>query len=63
MSTVCPICKSVIEAEAEEQPFRPFCSQRCKLADLSNWLSESYTVAGEPETPDPSNDPGSHTLH
>jgi endogenous inhibitor of DNA gyrase (YacG/DUF329 family) len=45
MSTVCPICKSVIESEAEEQPFRPFCSQRCKLADLHNWLSGEYRIS------------------
>ena len=30
--------------------WRPFCSERCKLADLGRWLSESYRV---PErTPD-----------
>ena len=30
--------------------WRPFCSERCKLADLGRWLLESYRV---PErTPD-----------
>jgi len=45
MSTACPICKTVIEAADDEQPFRPFCSQRCKLADLDNWLSGTYRIS------------------
>lgn len=27
--------------------WRPFCSERCKLADLGHWLSGDYRVAGE----------------
>jgi len=27
-----------------ENPFRPFCSERCKLIDLGEWASESYKV-------------------
>lgn len=27
---------------------RPFCSPRCKLADLDHWLSGSYRVPGPP---------------
>src|SRR6185503_1598697 len=50
MSSACPICKKVIEASTEEQPFRPFCSQRCKLADLDNWLSGTYRVS-TPQNP------------
>jgi endogenous inhibitor of DNA gyrase (YacG/DUF329 family) len=45
MSTACPICKTVIEAERDEQPFRPFCSQRCKLADLHDWLGGVYRIS------------------
>jgi len=26
--------------------YRPFCSQRCKMADLGRWLSGEYRVAG-----------------
>ena len=26
-------------------PFRPFCSERCKLIDLDHWLSERYRIA------------------
>ncbi len=28
-----------------ENPFRPFCSERCRLIDLGEWASESYKVA------------------
>lgn len=27
-----------------ENPFRPFCSERCKLIDLGGWASESYKI-------------------
>jgi len=42
----CPICDNTLSAESH--PYRPFCSKRCKLLDLSRWLSEDYRVAGEP---------------
>ena len=45
MSAVCPMCKAALPAEPEEQRFRPFCSQRCKLADLDNWLSGTYRIS------------------
>jgi endogenous inhibitor of DNA gyrase (YacG/DUF329 family) len=33
--------------------WRPFCSERCKLADLGRWLSEDYRVPEE-QAPPPS---------
>ena len=30
--------------EWEGNPFRPFCSERCKLIDLDNWLEGRYRV-------------------
>jgi endogenous inhibitor of DNA gyrase (YacG/DUF329 family) len=27
-----------------ESPFRPFCSERCKMIDLGAWASEEYRV-------------------
>lgn len=44
----CPICKKELTAEAKN---RPFCSRRCQLIDLGNWLGEKYAVPGE-EAPD-----------
>jgi endogenous inhibitor of DNA gyrase (YacG/DUF329 family) len=48
----CPQCGG--EAEKRENPFRPFCSERCKLIDLGNWLGERYRIPGaaEPATSD-----------
>ena len=42
----CPICRA--EVPWEDNPFRPFCSERCQLTDLSHWLGERYRVPGEP---------------
>lgn len=50
MRLQCPICKTVVEDAPESHPTRPFCSQRCKLADLHNWLSDAYRVSS-PLTP------------
>lgn len=45
MKIVCPTCQKTIEdAPADFEP-RPFCSTRCKLVDLGNWLNESYRVS------------------
>jgi hypothetical protein len=39
-----------------EPRWRPFCSERCKMADLGRWLTGGYNVPAEPlpEEPDPS---------
>jgi uncharacterized protein len=42
----CPTCRR--RAPWEENPFRPFCSERCKLVDLGNWADERYRVPGDP---------------
>jgi len=42
----CPQCSAEINWEGN--PFRPFCSERCKMIDLSHWLGERYRVPGEP---------------
>jgi len=41
----CPICKRVLEDAPADHPPRPFCSARCKLADLHAWLNEDYRVS------------------
>jgi uncharacterized protein len=30
----------------EDNPWRPFCSERCKLIDFDKWTSEEYRVPG-----------------
>ncbi|OGA37176.1 MAG: DNA gyrase inhibitor YacG [Betaproteobacteria bacterium RIFCSPLOWO2_12_FULL_62_13] len=53
----CPQCgKSVAWDSAN--PYRPFCSERCKLIDLGAWASESYRIPvaeskDSPETDEP----------
>jgi uncharacterized protein len=41
----CPICRK--ETAWDDNPFRPFCSERCRLVDLGKWASEDYRIAGE----------------
>ena len=43
----CPTCKTPVPWAAE-QPFKPFCSHRCKLIDLGDWATEAHKVPGEP---------------
>jgi endogenous inhibitor of DNA gyrase (YacG/DUF329 family) len=31
----------------DASPARPFCSPRCRLVDLGNWLGGRYRIAGE----------------
>ncbi len=38
----CPHCGQ--ETHWEGNPFRPFCSERCKLLDLGHWLAEEYRI-------------------
>ena len=40
----CPYCNREIEY-SRENPYRPFCSKKCKMADLGAWFSEEYTVS------------------
>jgi uncharacterized protein len=42
MKVKCPKCGK--ESSYASNPFRPFCSERCKLFDLGNWLTGSYGV-------------------
>lgn len=38
-----------------DNPFRPFCSKRCKLIDLGTWLEEGYSIPAEEDTEIPEN--------
>lgn len=48
----CPRCRKPVEFD---EPFFPFCSQRCRLVDLGQWLNGDYRLRGErvslPEDP------------
>lgn len=44
----CPTC----HREASwDQPYRPFCSERCRLIDLGAWFSEQRSIPGESAGP------------
>ena len=40
----CPICEYQFSYYTSK--FRPFCSEKCKMIDLGQWLREDYRVAG-----------------
>jgi endogenous inhibitor of DNA gyrase (YacG/DUF329 family) len=42
----CPHCGQSSEF-TPANPYRPFCSERCKMIDLGAWASEQYAI----ETP------------
>jgi endogenous inhibitor of DNA gyrase (YacG/DUF329 family) len=42
----CPTCDKSVEW-IREHPWRPFCSERCKLIDLGEWASESHRIEGD----------------
>lgn len=42
----CPTCGKPLVWD-KTNPYRPFCSERCKLIDLGEWASESHRIAGE----------------
>jgi endogenous inhibitor of DNA gyrase (YacG/DUF329 family) len=45
LKITCPICKKT--TTWEENPWRPFCSEKCKLIDLGKWVSEEYRIEGK----------------
>lgn len=48
----CPSCagRSVY---APSNPYRPFCSERCKNMDLGAWASESFKLAEQDSNSQP----------
>ena len=38
----CPRCGE--STQWENNPFRPFCSERCKLIDLGAWANDEYRL-------------------
>ena len=42
MIICCPICRKEVQLD---DPFMPFCSDRCRIIDLGNWASEKYVIS------------------
>ena len=45
MKVSCPVCRK--KAPWEQNPWRPFCSERCKTIDLAAWASGEYRLPGD----------------
>jgi uncharacterized protein len=50
----CPHCAEKFSYYQSE--FRPFCSERCKMIDLGQWLDESYRVPAQEIPPEVNQD-------
>lgn len=51
----CPTCKGE-SLYSPENPYRPFCSARCKNVDFGAWASEGYRVPTPPSSVDTDDD-------
>ncbi|MGD9951973.1 MAG: DNA gyrase inhibitor YacG [Burkholderiales bacterium] len=47
----CPRCGAPAAFSAAN-PWRPFCSERCRLIDLGKWAAEEYRVPDAGPSPD-----------
>ncbi|RIY33984.1 hypothetical protein CKF54_01845 [Psittacicella hinzii] len=44
----CPQCKKET-IYSFDNPYRPFCSERCRLIDLGAWAEGEYSLEAQPE--------------
>lgn len=51
----CPQCGQSVRLD-DSNPWRPFCSERCKLLDLGDWFAGRYGIPGDDPMP-PDRDP------
>jgi endogenous inhibitor of DNA gyrase (YacG/DUF329 family) len=42
----CPICSAAVSRTTENR-WKPFCSERCKLIDLGDWIDERHRIPGD----------------
>ena len=45
-TVVCPGCGTAL-VWSPDNPWRPFCSERCKLIDLGQWATGGYRIPQE----------------
>ncbi len=46
----CPTCGKPVPW-TEESRWRPFCSERCRLIDLGEWIDETRRIPAEDDQP------------
>ena len=61
MRVKCPTCKT--EVPWENNPYRPFCSERCRLIDLGAWATEKHRIPAEAQDIDADDDDGDDQTH
>lgn len=52
----CPECGRPVAALPAD-PWRPFCSERCRLLDLGAWFGERRAIPGEELKEEPADEP------
>ena len=52
LGMTCPLCRQ--PSAWEDNRWRPFCSERCQVADLGAWAMERYRIPGSTLTMDTS---------
>ena len=43
---ICPTCSERVKWSTSN-PYRPFCSERCKLIDFGSWADERHVIPGD----------------
>ena len=56
LTAPCPQCRKAASLDPAN-PFRPFCSERCKLLDLGEWFAEKHTIPVTESDSDPDEAP------
>ncbi|MES9855859.1 MAG: DNA gyrase inhibitor YacG [Sedimenticola sp.] len=49
LRVTCPTCRESFEWD-NRSPSRPFCSERCRLIDLGDWIDEKHSIPGNEST-------------
>lgn len=55
-TVACPTCGGKAAFEPWN-PWRPFCSERCRMVDLGAWATEAYRIPKEPDEDDDNSSP------
>jgi len=50
--TKCPTCRSPVDRSGEHRKTFPFCSDRCRAADLGGWLDGTFRIPDVPDEDD-----------